>query len=236
MKLHRIAASVLVLVCSALTSATRAQAPPTVTTPLQEFGHNFGDDYFLANYKQLAAYWQKLDRESDRMVLQSIGKTALLLHHVNKGDALNGSSATRQLSAYGSVYWENEVLVAWSMELLRDPGSSRHTVLLHQKKNNDGAYHPDLGLEFDHSGGKLIVRTTDLDNHPELLEKMNLSRQVLSILKTGPMTYAEMAEATGATEGGIRATCYRLGRAGRIVAIPQSDPVKWGLAAMGVST
>jgi hypothetical protein len=42
----------------------------------QEFGHNFGDDYFLANYKQLAAYWQKLDRESDRMVLQSIGKTA----------------------------------------------------------------------------------------------------------------------------------------------------------------
>ena len=47
-----------------------------MTTPLQEFGHNFGDDYFLANYKQLAAYWQKLDRESDRMVLQSIGKTA----------------------------------------------------------------------------------------------------------------------------------------------------------------
>ena len=43
---------------------------------MQEFGHNFGDDYFLANYKQLAAYWQKLDRESDRMVLQSIGKTA----------------------------------------------------------------------------------------------------------------------------------------------------------------
>ena len=76
MKLHRIAASVLVLVCCALTGATRAQAPPKVTTPLQEFGHNFGDDYFLANYKQLAAYWQKLDRESDRIVLQSIGKTA----------------------------------------------------------------------------------------------------------------------------------------------------------------
>ena len=53
-----------------------AQAPPKITTPLQEFGHNFGDDYFLANYKQIAAYWQKLDRESDRMTLQSIGKTA----------------------------------------------------------------------------------------------------------------------------------------------------------------
>jgi hypothetical protein len=53
-----------------------AQTPPKVTTPLQEFGHNFGDDYFLANYRQLSAYWQKLDRESDRMVLQTIGKTA----------------------------------------------------------------------------------------------------------------------------------------------------------------
>ena len=47
-----------------------------VTTPEQEFGHAFGDDYFLATYRQLAAYWQKLDRESDRMVLQSIGKTS----------------------------------------------------------------------------------------------------------------------------------------------------------------
>ena len=37
---------------------------------------NFGDDYFLANYKQIAAYWQKLDRQSDRMVVQEIGKTA----------------------------------------------------------------------------------------------------------------------------------------------------------------
>jgi hypothetical protein len=76
MSRHRIAAIVIVLAGSLSTGATLAQAPPKVTSPLQEFGHNFGDDYFLANYKQLAAYWQKLDRESDRMVLQSIGKTA----------------------------------------------------------------------------------------------------------------------------------------------------------------
>jgi hypothetical protein len=167
--------------------------------------------------------------------LQSIGKTALLLHHVNKGDALNGSSATRQLSAYGSVYWENEVLVAWSMELLRDPGSTRHIVLLRQKKNNDGAYHPDFGLEFDHQGGKLVVRTTDLDTHPELLDKMPLNRQLIAVLKSGPMTYPELAEATGSTESGVRSTCYRLRRARRIVSIPNSDPVKVGLAAMDVS-
>src|SRR4029079_14827974 len=45
-------------------------------TPKEEFGANFGDDYFLANYKQIAAYRHKLDRQSDRIVVQEIGKTA----------------------------------------------------------------------------------------------------------------------------------------------------------------
>ncbi|MEX2180002.1 MAG: M14 family metallopeptidase [Gemmatimonadaceae bacterium] len=56
--------------------ATVPAQSPRITTPKEEFGHNFGDDYFLANYQQIAAYWQKLDRESDRMVLREIGKTA----------------------------------------------------------------------------------------------------------------------------------------------------------------
>ena len=60
---------------AALVAAPSAQAP-RVTTPREEFGFNFGDDYQLATYQQLAAYWQKLDRESDRMVLQEIGRTS----------------------------------------------------------------------------------------------------------------------------------------------------------------
>ena len=47
-----------------------------VTTPAQEFGAEVGDDYFLATYSQLEAYWKKLDRESDRMSLVDIGRTA----------------------------------------------------------------------------------------------------------------------------------------------------------------
>ena len=57
-------------------SVVAAQTAPRVTSPMQEFGHNFGDDYFLASYRQIAAYWQKLARESDRMVLDTIGLTA----------------------------------------------------------------------------------------------------------------------------------------------------------------
>ena len=64
------------LFTAALTSTPLAQQTARITTPLEEFGHNFGDDYFLANYKQIAAYWHKLDGQSDRITVQSIGKTA----------------------------------------------------------------------------------------------------------------------------------------------------------------
>ena len=51
-------------------------AAARITTPKEEFGHNFGDDYFLANYQQISAYWKKLAKESNRIVLEDIGKTA----------------------------------------------------------------------------------------------------------------------------------------------------------------
>ena len=51
-------------------------AAQTVTTPKQLFGFNIGDDYQLANYTQFVDYWQKLDKESDRMKVVEIGKTA----------------------------------------------------------------------------------------------------------------------------------------------------------------
>jgi Zinc carboxypeptidase len=54
---------------------TLSQSVSPVTTPEQEFGASIGDDYFLATYSQLQSYWQKLDRESDRLTLVDIGAT-----------------------------------------------------------------------------------------------------------------------------------------------------------------
>ncbi len=56
------------------------QPPPPkpavhVTSPREFFGFNIGDDYCLANYKQLAAYWAKLEKESDRLKVVKIGTT-----------------------------------------------------------------------------------------------------------------------------------------------------------------
>jgi hypothetical protein len=65
----------LIAVAIVITFAASPVAQTRVTTPKEEFGFNFGDDYQLATYSQLAAYWAKLDRESDRIVVQEIGKT-----------------------------------------------------------------------------------------------------------------------------------------------------------------
>ena len=61
----------------AIAPALNAQSvAPKVTSPKEFFGFNIGDDWKLANYDQFTEYWKKIDAESDRMVVQEIGKTA----------------------------------------------------------------------------------------------------------------------------------------------------------------
>jgi hypothetical protein len=54
---------------------TQSQSVSAITPPSGEFGSNIGDDYFLATYSQLEAYWKRLARESDRLRLVDIGRT-----------------------------------------------------------------------------------------------------------------------------------------------------------------
>ena len=77
LKLRSLAFVVLALTLSlAAPSAQTPAAAPKVTTPQQFFGHPIGADYVLPNYTKFTEYVRKLDAESDRMIVQSIGKTA----------------------------------------------------------------------------------------------------------------------------------------------------------------
>ena len=71
--MRRLVALVPLLV---LLAAAGALAQTKITTPKEFLGFDAGDDYVLANYTQLKAYWEKLAQESDRMKLVDIGKTA----------------------------------------------------------------------------------------------------------------------------------------------------------------
>ena len=73
--------------------APAAQLAPQagqITAPKEEFGNNIGDDFYLANFQQLHAYWKKLDGQSDRMQLVEIGQAfggrdhSTVIHSVDK--------------------------------------------------------------------------------------------------------------------------------------------------------
>jgi hypothetical protein len=65
------------LTCASLLllAATAGLGAQAVTAPREHFGFDIGDDYQLATYTQFAAYWQALDRESDRVRVVEIGRT-----------------------------------------------------------------------------------------------------------------------------------------------------------------
>jgi hypothetical protein len=65
-----------VMFAAAAFAAFPSAAAAKATSPKEQFGFAIGDDYQLFNYKQLAAYWKKLDAESDRMKVVEIGTTA----------------------------------------------------------------------------------------------------------------------------------------------------------------
>jgi len=68
-----LAAALVAMPIASGAAAQEAEFDSRITSPVQEFGHPIGEDYFLATYQQLIGYWEKLSRESDRMVLDTIG-------------------------------------------------------------------------------------------------------------------------------------------------------------------
>jgi hypothetical protein len=57
-------------------SSLCAQTTVGITTPKEALGFDIGDDYQMASYTQLAAWWKKLATESDRMKIETMGRTA----------------------------------------------------------------------------------------------------------------------------------------------------------------
>ncbi len=57
-------------------AAPHTSATAQLTTPEEQFGYRIGTDYQLVNFQQLTEYWHILAEQSDRMTLESIGKTS----------------------------------------------------------------------------------------------------------------------------------------------------------------
>jgi hypothetical protein len=65
-----------VLYAFAAIFALAVSSAQPVTSPKEALGFNIGDDYSVAGYSELEAYWKRIAAESDRMKLVDIGPTS----------------------------------------------------------------------------------------------------------------------------------------------------------------
>ncbi len=63
------------LMLALFSAGPMAAAASPITSPREHFGFRMGEDYCLANYKQLAAYWARLEQQSERIKVVRIGTT-----------------------------------------------------------------------------------------------------------------------------------------------------------------
>src|SRR6185503_3344874 len=75
LKLFSVAAFLILVFASAAHAQRRT--PATIPSPSSVLGFNPGDDRTIADWKQISDYFGRLDRASDRVQLQTIGKSTL---------------------------------------------------------------------------------------------------------------------------------------------------------------
>ena len=78
---HTPSTSGIAAACTTLLTLTAlavplAPAAAQLTTPEEQFGYRIGTDYQLVNYQGLTDYWHLLAEQSDRMTVESIGRTS----------------------------------------------------------------------------------------------------------------------------------------------------------------
>lgn len=121
---------------------------------------------------------------------------SLCAAHVPKS-SLAPEAKAEAMGPYGSVFFSNLCRASWLVK--KQPGASDDvvTVGLFPAKQNDGDRQKPVGLEFTF-GPRIGVRAVDLADVEGLAERLPLAARITHALAGGPLTYAAIAEVTGA--------------------------------------
>ena len=149
----RPSAALLLAALLAASTATETSAQQArLTTPQQHFGHEIGADYVLPNYTKFTEFVKKLDTESDRMIVQSIGKTAEGRARVAEGD----EEAARALGAIA-----DRQSVPALLELLPSETASVKDAAL-----QDQVFVANLGIVLEHGDFSNTVIVSNFTSEP----------------------------------------------------------------------
>jgi hypothetical protein len=121
------------------------------------------------------------------------------------------ADARTTVHAFGSVFFENLMRQVWTLKKQEGETPDIITIAATSTKQNSGARYAPVGLEFTFSDSRIGVRQVDLVTVEGLAERLPLSLRMTHLLKRGPMTYNDIADALGSKLDTVIKTANRGG-------------------------
>jgi hypothetical protein len=158
--------------------------------------------------------------------LRSLGPaTRLVVAHVSKAQADQSGPAR----PYGSIYVENLARSVWEIRRSSEDDAEDLLVSVVQRKVNRGRLRPmPIILRFAFEEDRVTLHSATVTDAPSLARTAPLGFRLRTMLATGALTTAELAEAAGVSTDMARTTLHRLAKKGQVMRLQDS---KWGLAA-----
>jgi len=135
---------------------------------------------------------------------RSLGTPVLCIDHKPKGED----------KIFGSIYKENETRSAFEIIATHTAGEPILEMAVHHRKVNDAMRTKPRGFRFEFSGEdipeKVMVTTLDLTKVRELVKTLPLKDQIVSVLREGKQSAADLAIELGHdNDRSIYTTLYR---------------------------
>jgi hypothetical protein len=160
----------------------------------------------LADDDVARAYNRALDELPPSLAAAHVPKTA--------------TDSTADLKAFGSAFFHNYARMTWSVRKQIGASDDVVTVMLAPHKQNDGQRLPPVGLEFSFSPARIDVRQVNPVTVDGLAETLPLADRMKHVLKTGPLTIAEVATRLDAKPDSVEKAAKRSGFFTRLIDFP----------------
>jgi hypothetical protein len=143
--------------------------------------------------------------------VREIGGGSLHIAHVNKSD-----DADRK--PFGSTFWHNGARSTWFIKTTEQIGdSSLLTIGLFNRKANLGSLRRPMGFHIEFGETRTTFKRTEVADTPELAAGMSTREKMTAALRSGAMTFDELAETLDAKPETIRRSAYRYNRQFRVL-------------------
>ena len=136
--------------------------------------------------------------------LRYLNTTCLLVDHVS-------AASTKEKGArkpYGGIFKLNLCRLAFDLRKGQEGEGKIHLGLYNTKRNDDGTLLSPIGLRAEFGMGASRYYQEEITD-PELVSGLKGPDRVNQALRDGPMTVADLAEATGETANNVYRICHR---------------------------